>query len=60
MINSTCNLKHQKAFEKASDKIKKAIHHKGVVLYHEEGKAEEVNNVEEFRLADVVERVNAG
>ncbi len=51
-INNTCNIKHKEEFEKASQKIKKA--------QHKQVGWDEDNKVEEFRLADVVERVMVG
>lgn len=49
-----CSIKIQGKYQKASDKIKKAIDKKGIIEYHQEGKEEENNNREEFRLADMI------
>jgi len=55
-INNSCNLKHIEEFKKASDKVKKAMHRKDNFDWEKE----EENKVEEFRLADMVERVMVG
>jgi hypothetical protein len=51
IINS-CSDKHKAEFEKASKKIKKAM--------HKQDGWEDDNKVEDFRLVDVVERVMVG
>lgn len=62
-INNTSNLKYKAELEHLNDKIDKAIkeQYKNSYEYHRQGELEKIaNNVEDFRVKEMVERVRVG